>query len=75
MPNQQKTPEEQLQQIHEQFNRNEINSRTLFEQVYQHCKVLMSQNKTLQSQLSQLIEEKKQWGDLKESKKKLQRPQ
>ena len=55
-----------LEDIYQQFNQNELNSRTAFELVYNECRKLNVQLQNVTTQLNQLIKEKSEWEKLKE---------
>jgi len=58
-----------LEDIYQQFNQNELNSRTAFELVYNECKNLRAQLQNVTAQLNSLTAEKTEWEKLKEKEK------
>jgi cell shape-determining protein MreC len=67
-PRKQQTEEEALSAVYERFNGFELQSRSLFNELHSYTKGLLSEVKQLRVQNAQLIEEKKQWEDLKDSR-------
>ena len=59
-----------LEDVYQQFNQNELNSRTAFELVYNECKNLRAQLQNVTAQNSQLIKEKSEWEKVKDKKEK-----
>jgi len=55
-----------LEDVYQQFNQNELNSRTAFEIVYNECKNLRVQLQNVTAQNSKLIKEKSEWEKVKE---------
>jgi len=59
-----------LEDVYQQFNQNELNSRTAFELVYNECRKLRVQLQNATAQLNQLTAEKTQWQKVKDKKEK-----
>ena len=59
-----------LEDVYQQFNQNELNSRTAFELVYNECKNLRAQLQNANAQINQLTTEKTEWQKVKDKKEK-----
>jgi len=59
-----------LEDVYQQFNQNELNSRTAFELVYNECKNLRAKLQNVTAQLNQLTAEKTQWQKINDKKEK-----
>ena len=59
-----------LEDVYQQFNQNEINSRTAFKLVYNECKNLRAQLQNVTTNLNQLTAEKTEWTKVKDKKEK-----
>jgi len=61
-PPQQQSQDEVYQNIYQGFNTNELNSRSMFQTIFNRCKELEKINNEQTMQLAELIKEKQTWG-------------